>query len=241
MTFCGVLTGLNCVVLAQDDKEAWHGSIALGLSLTRGNSSTFNEHASAGAEKLLKADEIRLGIDQTYGINNFGKPNEVDSADSIHGFADYKHLFTERLYGDFRVEGLHDTVANLQYRFNLGPAIGYYLIKSDNSRLSVEAGPGVEFERQNHMDHNFFTLRFTERGEHSFSKTAKVWEQVDYLPQIDSWGNYLVIFEAGAEAAMNARLSLRVVFQDRYNNRPAPGKLANDMMLISALVYKFGK
>ena len=83
------------------------------------------------------------------------------------------------------------------------------------------------------------TLRVSERWEFALSKTAKLWEQVDYLPEVDAWGTYLVNAEAGAEAAINTRLSLRIVATDKFNSEPAADRLRNDITLVSSLVYKY--
>ena len=52
-----------------DDKTKWHGDVALGLSVTQGNSKTLTTHGSATATRLLPVDEFRLGVDGTYGLD----------------------------------------------------------------------------------------------------------------------------------------------------------------------------
>jgi putative salt-induced outer membrane protein YdiY len=82
-------------------------------------------------------------------------------------------------------------------------------------------------------------MRVTEHAEHAFNKGSKIWEQVDYLPQVDDFNNYLVNTEVGAEAALNTRLSLRIVAKDQFNSQPAAGRKENDITLVSALVFKY--
>ena len=226
---------------AADDKTktAWHGDVALGLSVTQGNSKTLTSHGSATATKLMPADEFRLGVEGAYGLDNFGATNETRNAENVHGFADYKHLFTDRFFGDLRVDALHDDIADIQNREIVGPALGYYFIKSDATRLSGVVGGGYEHLRQGGEDSSFFTLRIGERGEHSFGKQAKIWEEINYYPKVDDFTQYLLVSEAGGEAAINAHLSLRVVFQDSYNSTPAPGKVPNDLAIISSLVWRY--
>ena len=234
------LAGLSPATHAQDaDKTKWHGNIALGMTLAKGNSETFQLNAAALAEKLLARDEFRLGASVTHAIANWGRTNESVSANAIQAFGDYKHLFSERWYGNLRADFLHDDVADIAYRVILSPAVGYYFIKNDTTRLSGEIGPGYVTEDQNGNKDDYLTLRVSQRGEHAFSKTAKVWEQVDYLPQVKDFSDYLLLAEVGAEAALNSRWSLRVVFQDKYDSVPADGKKANDLTLISALVWKY--
>ncbi|HUI05478.1 MAG TPA: DUF481 domain-containing protein [Verrucomicrobiae bacterium] len=243
----GVVTGRADGVPAasappdSDVVKDWHGSIALGLSVTQGNSKTLTGNGAFDLAKFWKMDEWRLGADGQYGVNNFGsRTNEVTNAENIHGFADYKHLFTERWYGSGRVDAWHDDVADLQNREVVGPAVGYFFIKSDASRLHGEVGADYEHQRQGGDDSNFFTLHLNERAEHNWGKQAKVWEEVTYLPKVDDFSTYLLISELGAEASMTAQFNLRIVFQDRYNSDPAPGRVPNDLAILASLVYKFG-
>lgn len=222
------------------EKEAWHGDVAFGLSLAKGNSDTLLVNGEAKAVKLWSENELALGADGQYGLNDWGKSNETKTADNIHGFTECKRLFTERFYGSARIDGYHDDIADLHYRVIVGPAAGYFFIKSDRTRLNGEVGPSFIEQRQgNENDHGYVALRVSERWEYALSKTAKLWEQVDYLGQVDAWGTYLVNAEAGAEAAINTRMSLRIVATDKFNSEPAADRLRNDIMLVSSIVYKY--
>ena len=53
------------------------------------------------------------------------------------------------------------------------------------------------------------------------------------------WQNCLVNSEAGVEAALSTRLSLRVVADDHFNRVPAAGHKENDILLASQLAYKY--
>ncbi len=201
----------------------WNGNVAFGLSLARGNANTFLMNASALAQRAWEQNELKFGADGQYGLNNWGQSNQTQSANSIHGFADYKRLLTDRFYVDLNVDGTHDDLASVRYRLIVGPAAGYYFIKSDSTRVSLEVGPSLIDERLGHDNLAYVTMRVTERAEHAFNKGSKIWEQVDYLPQVDDFNSYLVNSEVGAEAAFNTRFSLRVVAADKFNSRPAAG------------------
>jgi len=219
----------------------WHGDTALGLSLARGNANTFLLTGSSTAENIWEQNDLKLGADGQYGLNNWGQTNQTASTEAIHGFIEYKRLITERFYCSARVDGYHDDIASIQYRLVVGPAAGYYFIKSDASKVNLEVGPSFIDERLGHVDQSYVTLRVSERAEHTFNKakTAKVWEEVDYMPQIDKFDNYLLNSEAGVEAALSAHFSLRVVGDDKFDSRPAAGRKENDILLVSALVYKY--
>jgi putative salt-induced outer membrane protein YdiY len=217
---------------------AWHGNISLGLTLTRGNSETLQLAGGFLAENLRKHDEFRLGGTVTYGEQDVNGQTETTTA-AAQGFAEWKHLFTDRFYSALRIDGFHDAPADLKYRVIVGPGVGYYFIKKPTTRLSAEAGAAYVTEKQDDKTDDYVTLRLSERGEHHMNDRWKVWEQVDYLPQVDDWARFLVIAEVGTEVALNTRLSLRVVFQDKYNSEPATGRKENDMTLITSIAYKY--
>lgn len=72
-----------------------------------------------------------------------------------------------------------------------------------------------------------------------FVVSGVAWAEVDYLPQVDDFSNYLLNSEVGVEAALNARFSLRIVGADKFSSRPAAFRKENDITLISSLVYKY--
>lgn len=248
----GILTiGLSAMLIvvsgaawAQDAAPAtnvWHGEGAFGLSLARGNANTFLLNGSALADREWGQNNFKLGADGQYGLNNWAQTNQTASTEALHGFMEYKHLFTERLYGSARIDGFHDDIAEVRYRVIVGPAIGYYFIKSDSTKFNGEVGPSFIVQKQGSEEKKYLTIRFTERCEHTFNKakTAKVWEEVDYLPQVDDLNNYLLNSEVGVEAALSSRFSVRVCADDMFNSRPAAGRKENDITLVSSLVYKY--
>ena len=216
------------------NKTAWESSISAGLSLTKGNSDTLLTTVAFKTRKKTMENEFTFGADGSYGENDSVKNNET-----LHGVGQYNHLFSDRFYAFLNLEGLHDGIADLDYRFTLSPGAGYYLLKQTNAALAVEAGPGLIVQQLGGVDTTYATLRLAERFEHKLDNGARVWEKVEFLPQVDKLGNFLVNAEVGAEAALTKTLSLRVTLQDNFINQPAPGRKDNDVKLISGLAYKF--
>lgn len=215
-------------------KPAWDTSAALGLTVTRGNSDTLLFTGNVLTGKKWDQNEIALGADATYGENN-----SVKNAESLHGFGQYNRLFTERVYGYMRLDALHDSIADIEYRLTLSPGVGYYFIKNETTKLSGEVGPGFIYEKQGDDTHGYVTLRLAERFDHKLNDRAKIWQSVEILPQVDNFSNYIVNAELGVETSLTKRLSLRTYIQDTYDNEPAPGREKNDLKLVAAMVYKF--
>jgi putative salt-induced outer membrane protein YdiY len=216
------------------NKSAWESSISAGLSLTKGNSDTLLTTVAFKARKKTAENEFMFGADGSYGENNSVKNNET-----LHGVGQYNHLFSDRFYAFLNLEGLHDGIADLDYRFTISPGAGYYLLKQTNATLAVEAGPGLIVQQLGGVDTTYATLRLAERFEHKLDNGARVWEKVEFLPQVNKLHNFLVNAEVGAEASLTKTFSIQVALQDNFINQPAPGRKDNDVKLISGLVYKF--
>jgi putative salt-induced outer membrane protein YdiY len=212
----------------------WEKSAALGLSLTAGNSETLLVTGDFRAIKKLTVDTFDLGANFSYGENSSVKNNE-----SVRAFGQWDHLFTERFYSYLRLEGLHDAVADVEYRVTLSPGAGYHFIKNDKMKLSGEAGPAVVFEKQGVEETVYLTARLAEKFEYKFSDRARLWQSLEFLPQVDDVENFLINAEIGVEAALTQKTSLRVYVQDTYDNEPAPGRKKNDIKLVSAVAVKF--
>jgi putative salt-induced outer membrane protein YdiY len=221
--------------IIQPPKYPWASSVGAGLTLTRGNSDTLLLTASAQTDKKTPDDEISLGADGAYGENN-----SVKDVDTIHGFGQYNHLFSDRFYGYARVEGLHDGVADLQYRLTVGPGAGYYFLKQTNTTFAGEFGTAFVTQKLGDETDSYETLRLAEKFEHKFQHYgARVWESVEILPQVNKFDNYIMNAEIGVESSISATISLKTYLVDNFNNEPAAGREKNDVKLVSGISYKF--
>lgn len=218
----------------------WQTSIALGLTVTDGNSESLLFTASANSTRKRERDEIILGANGGYGETTDPDTDETTkNAAFAKGFGQYNYLFTERFYAYARLDALHDDIAEVQYRFSFSPGVGYYFIKNPRTSLSGEVGPGLVHERVGGEDDTYATIRFAERFEHKFNDSVRLWQSLEFLPQIDDWNNFIINAEIGVEATLTKSLSLRVLAQDTYDNEPAEDREENDLKFITALAYKF--
>ena len=233
--------------------KGWETVATAGVTLTRGNSKNFLASAGVNSIRKWSKDECLLGA--TAGYGNTKDQNTGDENTTQHylkGFSQYNHLFTERFYGGFRVEGLYDKIAGVDYRFTISPLAGYYFIKRTNIFLSAEVGPSVVVEevrgprvtvgtnRVVRIDQNtYIAARVGQRFEYKFGSGAKLWETLEWLPQVDDFDNWLASAEIGLSAPVTKKLDVRVVFNDTYDHIPAPGREKNDLKLLAGLGYKF--
>jgi len=228
-------TATDSSLIVQPPKYPWKSSIGAGLTLTRGNSSTLLVTANAQTDRKTPENEFSFGANGAYG-----EANSVQNVNVIRGFGQYNHLFTQRFYGYARAEGLRDEIADLQYRFTLGPGVGYFFLRETNTTLAGELGTAYVVQKLGDEYDSYETLRLAQNFEHKFKRFgARVWESVEILPQVDKFNNYLVNAELGVESSLTTTISLKTYLVDNFNNEPAAGREKNDVKLISGISYKF--
>ncbi len=240
---------LACVVLATnltltstfaaeaevEEKPKWETSAALGFTLTQGNSDTVLATASLLSLKKWELNELSAGINGSYGEVDSVKNNET-----ARGTVQYNRLIGDSdSYFFGKADLLHDSIADVEYRLSLSAGYGYYLVKNDRMQLSAEIGPGYIFEKLGSGSDDYLTLRAGERFEYKISDRARIWQSLEYLPQVEEFGNFLLVGEIGIESDLTEKMSLRVSLQDNYDNEPAPGRKSNDLRLITGIGYKF--
>lgn len=248
-----MVTGLVAVVAARVWAQApaapgaalWQSTAAAGANVTRGNSETMV--LNGGVISAFKRDknEARVGVEANYGetqVKQGTGTNETKRTDTnvnnARAFAEYRRLLTERNYVYGNGEVLQDDIADIDYRFTVGPGVGRYFVMNDRQKLSGETGVTYIKTKQGGTTDDTVALRVAERYDLKVSATASLWESAEYLPSLEDFTRCLVNAEVGVEAAMNAKLSLRVVVQDKYNSDPAPGKEENDLAVIAGFSYK---
>jgi hypothetical protein len=223
-------------------KPHWENVAAADLTLTRGNSDSFLATFSLNSARKSPENEILLGGAAGYGDNTTevnGVKTTTKTQDYLKGYGQWNHLFTERFYAGIRAEGLHDDIADINYRFTVSPLAGYYFIKQTNTFLSGEIGPSFVWQQLGEDTSSYVGLRLGERFEHKFKGGAKLWETLEWIPQVDKFDNWILNAEVGISAPVTKSLDVRLVCQDSYNNQPAAGRLKNDLKLMAGMGYRF--
>jgi len=228
---------------AQEDApkaSKWETTAAAGLTLTSGNSDTFMATLSLDSRRKWERNEVALGIGGGYGESTINDVEET-TAEFIRVFGQYNRLFADRFYGGLRLDGEYDGVAGVDYRVRVSPLLGYFLVKNDKITLAVEAGPTFIFEELEGRDaDSYVTARFAERFEYKLTASTRIWQSLEYMPDVERWTEkYLIVGELGIDTAVTKKMSLRMVLRNNYDSEPAAGRDSNDLRLIAGVAYKF--
>jgi putative salt-induced outer membrane protein len=223
------------------DAPKWKQSAGVGFSLTQGNSETVLFTANYSGSKKWRQNEVAIGLNGGYGENNNVRNNEF-----IKAFGQYNWLFGQdrRWYGFGRLDGLYDGIADIDYRINVSGGLGYYFLKegvNENTRfnLSAELGPGFVTEQVGGLSNDYATLYVGEKFTWKISDRSRLWQSVEYTPQLDSFENGVINFEVGVASKLTDKMELRTVLTDTYRSEPAAGRKHNDLKFVTSISYTF--
>lgn len=240
----GSLSSLHAECVPSEDPCApkkktgdWDVSGLFGFNFTSGNTDT--TLLTVGAKGLLDKDNNlwELSADYSFGKDDEREDPKFDDTtrNDFRALARYDRLLSERFYVGLGSKFLYDEIAEVDYRVNIDPNVGYFLLKDNTYKFRVEGGPSYVFEEVGDVEDDYFAPRLAERFDWAITCTSKVYQQAEVFMDIDDSDNYVVNAEVGVEAALSSQLSLALLIRQTYDNVPAAGREKDDLAVISAL------
>lgn len=220
---------------AQKPSSPWEAEFSLGANLSSGNNDSSRLNAALKGVRTTELDKLSLGLQGEVGQNE-GQTN----AQRLEGVADYQRDVDPIWYWYVNGKAEHDDIAGLDYRTTLGPGLGWHVIRTDTVILDLEGGPAWVAEQLagNRLEHSL-RGRIAQHFEWQFTRSAKIYQDLEFLDNLQDIEDWLLIAEIGVETNLTETLSLRVSAEDRYDNQPAAGRQRNDLFLKSSIVYQF--
>ncbi|MBT8038166.1 MAG: DUF481 domain-containing protein [Verrucomicrobiae bacterium] len=215
--------------------HSWKSTGAAGISLAQGNADTLSYNLNLLSVYELDHTEAKIGADWHYAENQ-----DVQSTDSFRAFGEFRHLLNDRFYLGSQTSYLVDAIAEIDYRIDLGVVAGYYFIKNNHKKLSLEAGPGYAWQKQAGIQNDDVTLRLALHYEHQLAQRSKLWFSSIYTPTIDDFSDSLVTVEAGIDTDINDHWAIRTSVRHQYVSSPAAGRQPSDTLLSVGLRYALG-
>jgi putative salt-induced outer membrane protein YdiY len=249
-----VLAATAATALAQEaEAPGWKTSAGLNFALTSGNSDTLLIGANFNATKKWDQNELIGAADIAYGEATtvaYTPPATLTKTDNttVNNFGaalQYNRLISERAYLSGRVDGRRDEIADIDYRFSGTVSAGYYFVKQKDITLSGEVGPGYVVEKLGANKNDYLTIRVGEKFTWAINERARLFQDLEFMPEASDFGNYIVQGQIGVEADLVKNLALRVTLQDTYRSRPAEFgnsglfREENDLRLLAGINYKF--
>lgn len=211
--------------------DEWVAALRFGFNYNSGNTDTSLLDFGATANR-----EVGDDIYTFTAAHRIGEADSVTNVDASEAKADYKHLFTERLYAGLGLGWMRDEIADVQYRVTIEPKIGYFIFKDPTGfSLNLETGPGYIFEEVGDISDDYLAPFIGERLDYVISDTAKIFQHARITFSADSSDNYLVKAGAGIETTVTESLSLITGVELDYDNEPALGRKKDDVRVVTSL------
>ena len=218
------------------DPSIWDKSLSFGLNYTEGNSKTTNIYAGGLVARDYENNSWRFQADYNYGAAaDSADAPKTENKNNFRALADYRRVLENDWYAGAGTAFAHDAIADLQYRVIVSPSAGRYLIRDEQTKFSLEAGPSYVFENLGDQEEDFAAARIADRLEWALSPTSKIYQFAEYLVSFEDADQYIFNAEVGVESALNSYLSLVLTVRDYYINKPAEGRVPNDVITITAL------
>ncbi len=221
----------------------WTGKVGASATLIRGN--TDSTSVSLGFDAARRSEIFRLSVAGSYFTEeqkNLSTKESHMTADNwyLKGQADW--FFTAKNFFYLNAKYERDRIALLDYRFMPGVGYGYQWIERDNFNFSTEAG--LTYTKEEYMDedgekNDFMTARFAYHLDYTVLSKVKLYHNLEYIPNLEDSGVFLVNADAGVQAPLTARLSLDSKIVYAYNSSPADDRYRTDTRYLVGLSWLF--
>jgi hypothetical protein len=229
------ITAINPPVLA------WHGEIALNAMLQRGNTHREEIGFEFELEKKWEKHQLFFGGEYFYGRerNDQGSTSTTDNYGE--GFIRYRRIITEKFYAGARGHVWHDSLADLNLRYMVGPGIGYQWF--DNPKLTFYTEAGVAYNDENYDPggtEEYWGPYLAYGFEWTPVKPLKLFSELEYLPSFSNFtDDYLLDVNGGIHTKIWKGLFAQFRVEYLYDSHPAPGADHWDLRFILGPGWEF--
>ena len=170
----------------------------------------------------------------------YGKTDGLLSDNRMFGSAKTDLDVSKRLY-IYNLGGAgYDQIRKIDLRYEVGPGVGFHVLKLTNFVFNTEAG--VNYQAQYQSDDTkteLFFFRLAENSTWAVNGRFTVDEKFEFFPRVDEWEKYRFRFESNLRYALFNNLAFVVTVLDQYDTQPALNVAKNDLQLRSSISLKF--
>ena len=213
----------------------WTGELQLGVDLLF---SERNRQLYSGRTKVSYAHgRFRNLLDYQF---SYGRTDGVLSDNRMYGSMKGDYDLTRRFYF-YNLGGAgYDELRRIDLRYELGPGVGYHLVKRTNMVFKTEAGVTYQTEfRADDTRAEVFYYRFAEEAAWKITSRLSLDEKFEFFPAVENFRQYRFRVESNLRYLLAGNFSFVLTILDQYDSAPAEGVPQNDLQLRSAIGVKF--
>jgi putative salt-induced outer membrane protein YdiY len=237
-----VLLSEITVTLDELDKPKWKGSIAGGMTMMSGNTSSQAVAAAVDLQKRSESDRLTFAGEMAHTAQKDDETGDEDTTEDwwkLRGKYDY--FLTRQLYvfGNGRHET--DRVADLTRRVVVGSGPGYQWVESPSMNFSTEAGVAEVFEEyENHTNTTKdISYQFSSHMNGQLNHKLKLLHDFSYFPSMEEFADYYLTTSGELRVGLTEKMyaKLEIIFD--YDSTPADNANTTDIKYMLGLGYEF--
>lgn len=218
-------------------EQRWRGSVELGANGSAGNSENFAFRGGLGARRATDRLDTAAKLEYAYATSDGERTKNRGQAEARN---DWKLKDSRRtIFALARAE--YDEFQDWDWRLSAFVGPGYRFVQDDARLLRGRIGAGLTREiggaRHDLIPEGLAGLDFEWRltGHSKWFSTAEVY------PSFKDASQYRALLRAGLEVLLDedARLTLKIGAEDRYQSVPGEGKKRNDLDYFALISWNF--
>lgn len=223
---------------AEEDPLKWRGDLALGITITQGNTDKANLSFSFSADKRF-SEKIEWN---NKGIFLGGKIAGKTVSQSLEVWSALKWNHSDRFFTHYEIPVHHDKFKNYRYRIAPNIGVGYRIVKTEKSELSLRTGISDTFTK-------FYNTGATDSFAGLFARNdfkMKISESADFTQiAIVNWdlsntSHFLARLELTLVTSILGGWGIKISLIDDYDSEPeSTGIKKNDLTFLTNISYKF--
>ena len=231
--------------------ETWHGSVHVAYQSLRGNSYENSATVLADVSRRWEKDRFGANFGYYYSETGTGKRDREKSTDRWEVEGQHDHFWLQKFYSYENSKYEQDDIAGLDYRFRLGVGGGYQWLDgyefADTGKWSFNQEVGAAWIKNSYAvrdpsaDDSYATVRYAHHLNYlpKWNDKVEAFHNLEFLPQVDDWENYLIKADIGFSAKIVLNFDLLAKIEWDYNSMPSIGRKSSDIRYILGLGYKW--
>ncbi|MCC9607043.1 DUF481 domain-containing protein [Blastopirellula sp. JC732] len=214
----------------------WDSSVELGINGQTGNTESLSLRSGAKVKRVGAATTTIADIIYARTSNN-GVPTQ----DNALFNAKIEWPFVNKRWHIYAKNGMeYDAFKDFGLRLWVSGGMGYEVVKTDDTDLTVELGSGFSKEFDSPDDEYKPEGAMTILFDHNFNKRHSFEGKYEYYPEWQEFGEYRSISDIGYKILLDdtANLSLKFGVINRFDSTPGVDKKKNDTNYSILLIWK---
>lgn len=213
------------------------GQISFGVEIDRGNTDEDDYHLDAETEFRWPDDRITIAFE--------GDLEESDSRTTKQEakfLSDYDHFITEKFYSTAGLLLEHDKFADLDLRTTINAGIGYQILETNRTNLSIEGSPGYLWENFDESDNQDYPIALWRlQFDHYLFKDWKLqaFHRHRYTQSLEEGSDYIFLSRTGLRIPLYENLQATLQYNFDRDNAPADDSDKDDRTTLITAGYKW--